>query len=172
MSHSPAQSARFYLIDVFAQRPLTGNPLALVPDADDLAEAQMRAIAREFNQSETTFLLYPGVPGATWRLRSFTPIGAEVYGAGHNALGAWLWLAGSGRLASGQDGFTQQIGEEVLPVRVDRAGERPVVSMDQSAPVFGATVEDRAELARSLACPKMTSLPAFPRRWPAPGRVT
>jgi predicted PhzF superfamily epimerase YddE/YHI9 len=44
------------------------------------------------------------MPGATWRLRSFTPIGAEVYGAGHNALGAWLWLAGSGRLASGQDG--------------------------------------------------------------------
>ena len=61
MSHSPAASARFYLIDVFAQRPLTGNPLALVPDADDLAEAQMRAIAREFNQSETTFLLHPGV---------------------------------------------------------------------------------------------------------------
>ncbi|MCW2910949.1 MAG: PhzF family phenazine biosynthesis protein, partial [Actinomycetia bacterium] len=45
MSQSPAPSARFYLVDVFAQRPLTGNPLALVPDADDLAEAQMRAIA-------------------------------------------------------------------------------------------------------------------------------
>ena len=125
MSHSPAPSARFYLIDVFAQRPLTGNPLALVPDADDLAEAQMRAIAREFNQSETTFLLSPGMPGATWRLRSFTPIGAEVYGAGHNALGAWLWLAGSGRLASGQDGFTQQIGEEVLAVHVQPRRETP-----------------------------------------------
>ena len=172
MSHSPALSARFYLIDVFAQRPLTGNPLALVPDADDLAEAQMRAIAREFNQSETTFLMPPGMPGATWRLRSFTPIGAEVYGAGHNALGAWLWLAGSGRLPSGQEGFAQQIGAEVLPVRVDRAGKRPVVSMDQSAPVFGATVEDRAELAGLLAWPKMTSRRVFPRRWPAPGRVT
>jgi trans-2,3-dihydro-3-hydroxyanthranilate isomerase len=112
MVHSPAPSARFYLIDVFAQRPLTGNPLALVPDADDLAEAQMRAIAREFNQSETTFLLHPAMPRATWRLRSFTPIGAEVYGAGHNALGAWLWLADSGRLASGQDEFAQQIGDE------------------------------------------------------------
>jgi hypothetical protein len=66
-----------------------------VPHADDLAEAQMRAIAREFNQSGTTFLLRPGTPGATWRLRSFTPIGAEVYGAGHNPLGAWPWLAGS-----------------------------------------------------------------------------
>jgi len=162
MAHSPAPSAQFYLIDVFAQRPLTGNPLALVPDADDLAEAQMRAIAREFNQSETTFLLDPGLPGATWRLRSFTPIGAEVYGAGHNALGAWLWLAGSGRLASGQDGFTQQIGGEVLPVRVDRAGKRPVVSMDHSAPLFGATVEDRAELAGSLSLAEDDLAPGVP----------
>jgi trans-2,3-dihydro-3-hydroxyanthranilate isomerase len=52
-------SVPFYLVDVFATQPLTGNPLALVPDADRLDESQMRAIAREFNQSETTFLLAP-----------------------------------------------------------------------------------------------------------------
>jgi PhzF family phenazine biosynthesis protein len=46
----------FCFVDVFARRPLTGNPLSLVPDADDLTEPQMRAIAREFNQSETTFV--------------------------------------------------------------------------------------------------------------------
>lgn len=86
----------FYFVDVFASQPLSGNPLSLVADADRLDEAQMRAIAREFNQSETTFLLRPTRPGATWRLRSFTPIGAEVGGAGHNALGAWLWLAAAG----------------------------------------------------------------------------
>ena len=90
----------FYFVDVFATRPLTGNPLSLVPDADGLNEAQMRAIAREFNQSETTFLLRPSLPGATVRLRSFTPAGAEVGGAGHNALGAWPWLEEAGRLAS------------------------------------------------------------------------
>lgn len=44
----------FYFVDVFATRPLTGNPLSLVPDADGLDEARTRAIAREFNQSETT----------------------------------------------------------------------------------------------------------------------
>jgi hypothetical protein len=63
----------FCFVDVFATRPLTGNPLSLVTEADGLAEPQMRAIAREFNQSETTFLLRPSLPGATWRLRSFTP---------------------------------------------------------------------------------------------------
>jgi len=58
----------FYFVDVFATRPLTGNPLSLVPDADDLDETRMRAIAREFNQSETTFLQRPSMPGATVRL--------------------------------------------------------------------------------------------------------
>src|SRR6202034_142625 len=52
----------FFFVDVFASRPLTGNPLSLVPDADGLAEAQMQAIARELNQSETTFVLSASKP--------------------------------------------------------------------------------------------------------------
>ena len=141
----------FYFVDVFASRPLTGNPLSLVTDADDLDVSQMQAIAREFNQSETAFLLRPTLPGATWQLRSFTPIGAEVFGAGHNALGAWIWLAASGRLDGARDGLAQQIGEEVLPVEVIREAGQPVaISMDQSAPKFGESVRDSAELAASL----------------------
>jgi trans-2,3-dihydro-3-hydroxyanthranilate isomerase len=146
-------SVSFYFVDVFASRPLTGNPLSLVPDADGLDESQMRAISREFNQSETTFLLRPSLPGATWRLRSFTPTGAEVAGAGHNALGAWLWLAASGRLPPGSAGrgLAQEIGGQVLPVEVIREQGRPVaVVMDQSPPQFGAPVRDRAGLAASL----------------------
>ena len=147
--------ATFYFVDVFAHRPLTGNPLSLVPDADGLTGPQMRAIAREFNQSETTFVLRPTVssgpePTATWRLRSFTPIGAEVFGAGHNALGAWLWLAHADRLpASGA--LTQEIGADVLPVEVGRGEDGVVtVTMDQSAPEFGGVAGDRAELAAAL----------------------
>jgi PhzF family phenazine biosynthesis protein len=49
----------FFFVDVFASRPLSGNPLSLVPDADHLGEPHLRAIAREFNQSETTFLVRP-----------------------------------------------------------------------------------------------------------------
>lgn len=78
------------LIDVFADAPLTGNPLAVVQDADDLTDDAMRRIAGEFNQAETTFILRSA--RADWKLRSFTASGAEVFGAGHNALGAWLWL--------------------------------------------------------------------------------
>ncbi len=157
-----ATSVSFYFVDVFASRPLTGNPLSLVTDADSLDVTQMQAIAREFNQSETAFLLRPTLPGATWRLRSFTPIGAEVLGAGHNALGAWLWLAASDRLVA-TDGLAQEIGSDVLPVEVIREQGRPVaVSMDQSAPNFGRSVDDRDELAASLGLAEADLVAAEP----------
>ncbi len=139
----------FVFVDVFAERPLTGNPLAVVPDADALEVSQMRAIAREFNQSETTFLLRPTRPGVAWRLRSFTPAGAEVGGAGHNALGAWLWLAHAGRVAAGV--FGQQIGEDVLAVEVVMSEhEATRVVMQQSAPEYVAVVDADQRLAAVL----------------------
>jgi trans-2,3-dihydro-3-hydroxyanthranilate isomerase len=151
----------FYFVDVFASRPLTGNPLSLVPDADGLSESRLRAIAREFNQSETTFLVRPSAPEATWRLRSFTPVGVEVFGAGHNALGAWLWLAAAGRVDAGRV-LRQQIGADVLPVEVTREDGRTVVSMDQSPPEFGATAGDRADLAASLGLAEDDLVPGEP----------
>ncbi|GAA3454052.1 PhzF family phenazine biosynthesis protein [Dactylosporangium matsuzakiense] len=138
----------FAYVDVFAAAPLSGAPLTVVPDADDLTDEQMRAIAREFNQSETTFIMRSAT--ADRRLRSFTPIGEEVGGVGHNVLGAWLWLALT-ELADSPGTFTQQIGDELLPVVVERAGDgRPVVTLEQSAPVFGDVVTDPAPLAAAL----------------------
>lgn len=144
-------SVAFYFVDVFADRPLTGNPVSLVPDADELTGTQMRAIAREFNQSETTFVMRPSLPRATWRLRSFTPVGAEVFGAGHNTLGAWLWMVDAGRVSPDATDLAQEVGREVLPVEVVRHTGRPVaISMDQNTPRYGECVRDRAELASSL----------------------
>jgi trans-2,3-dihydro-3-hydroxyanthranilate isomerase len=141
---------RFCWVDVFADLPLTGNPLALVPEADDLTEEQLAAIAREFNQSETTFLVRPSREGADHRLRSFTPGGVEVFGAGHNAMGAWIWLADSGSLAPEQDTFVQQIGDDLLGVRLDRTVEMAQVSMQQSSPRFLRRVDRSAALASAL----------------------
>jgi trans-2,3-dihydro-3-hydroxyanthranilate isomerase len=143
----------FSFVDVFASQPLTGNPLSLVPDADDLDQAQMRAVAREFNQSETTFLLRPSLPGATVRIRSFTPAGAEVGGAGHNALGAWIWLEAAGRLSEAgyDEPLAQELAGRVLPVEVIRSpGKAAEVWLDQAPPQFGATVGDRSGLAAGL----------------------
>jgi PhzF family phenazine biosynthesis protein len=97
------------LIDVFAGAPLTGKPLAIVQDADELNEEQMRRIAGEFNQAETTFILQS--TRADRKLRSFTASGAEVFGAGHNALGAWLWL---GEQQTGESSKVQKCAAEAF----------------------------------------------------------
>src|ERR1035438_73728 len=117
VKESPVQIP-FHLVDVFADQPLTGNPLAVVPQTGGLDDSTMQSIARELHQAETTFLLAPTRPSADWRLRSFTAGGVEVFGAGHNSLGAWWWLAESGLLplAGGQTVFTQEIGDRLLPV--------------------------------------------------------
>jgi PhzF family phenazine biosynthesis protein len=141
----------FFLVDVFTDRPLHGNPVTVVPDAGLLTDAAMRQIAREFNQSETTFLLPPTRTGADWRLRSFTPAGHEAFGAGHNTLGAWWWLAESGLLTPGREHFIQEVGKALLPVRLGYvAGQLTTVGMSQTAPEFGKIWEDPVRLAEAL----------------------
>ena len=144
---------RFYLVDVFTDRPFTGNPLAIVTDADDFDIERMRRIAGEFNQTETTFVLRPTSDGAQWRLRSFTAIGTEVFGVGHNALGACWLLASSGRLTldAPTRTFAQEIDGRVLPVEIRSEGGRVVsVGMAQAEPVFGAVVGNVSPLASAL----------------------
>lgn len=145
-------SYRFVLLDVFTDRPLTGNPLPLVPRAAGLTDAQMQALAREFNASESTFVVPPTDPRATRRLKCFSPT-HEVFGAGHNALGAWWGLAADGDIegADGEVRYWQELGPRVLPVDVTRAGGRLVrVAMTQATPVVTPGVPDRGELARAL----------------------
>ncbi len=84
----------FAVVDVFTDRALSGNLLAVFPAADGLDPQTMQAIAREVGFSETTFVMAPR-QRAVRRLRCFSPA-AEVFGAGHNVLGAWWLLAASG----------------------------------------------------------------------------
>jgi trans-2,3-dihydro-3-hydroxyanthranilate isomerase len=137
-------SIAFALVDVFADEPLSGNPLAVVPDADQVPEALLPRIAREFNQAETTFLMAPTAAGADHRLRSFTAGGVEVFGAGHNALGAWWWLAQTGRLDR-LGVWHQEVGPAVLPVEISPE----LVAMRQEPVRYGASVEPAA-LAAAL----------------------
>src|SRR5436853_3228523 len=113
------RSFQFKLVDVFTEKPLEGNLLPVVSAADSLSGEEMQAIAREFNSSETTFVLKPTDQKAAWRLRSFTPK-AEVYGAGHNALGACWAIAEDnlGDFKEGQNIVQQEIGESVLPLEI------------------------------------------------------
>ncbi|CAM3321835.1 PhzF family phenazine biosynthesis protein [Nocardioides dubius] len=111
---------RFRQVDVFAPAPLTGNPVAVVHDAEGLSDEQMAAFARWTNLSETTFLLAPTAPGADYRLRIFTPSG-ELPFAGHPTLGsAHAWLEEGGVPAV--DGvLVQECGIGLVELR--RTGE-------------------------------------------------
>lgn len=143
----------FYWVDVFAVEPLTGNPLAVVEGGENLPLELLQRIAREFNQSETTFVMRPTHPGADWRLRSLTAAGIEVFGAGHNALGAWWWLADAGKLQLPQPVslFHQEIGDQVLPVTVSaEAGKPQRIVMDQEAPRMLRKLADVSGLAHAL----------------------
>jgi trans-2,3-dihydro-3-hydroxyanthranilate isomerase len=149
----PRKILSFHIVDVFAVEPLTGNPLAVVEGGEHLTFDLLQRIAREFNQSETTFLIPPTRSGADWRLRSITAAGAEVFGAGHNALGAWWWLAEAGKLPLVADTtlFHQEIGDQVLPVTIASTGAVPNhVIMGQEAPEPRERVEDLRALATSL----------------------
>lgn len=86
----------FETVDVFAERRFGGNPLAVVTDARGLSAAEMQAVAREFNYSESTFVLPPEDSANTARVRIFTPTN-EVPFAGHPNVGTAFVL---GRLAS------------------------------------------------------------------------
>ncbi|MCV9938219.1 PhzF family phenazine biosynthesis protein [Boseaceae bacterium BT-24-1] len=138
------------LIDVFADAPLTGNPLAVVQGADELSDDAMRRIAGEFNQAETTFVMRSA--RADWKLRSFTASGAEVFGAGHNALGAWLWLGEHGDLGSLETArtFQQEIGPDVLRIELEAIDGRVHGRMRQAPLRLSEPLDDVAPLAAAL----------------------
>lgn len=108
-------SLTYHVVDVFTSRPFAGNGLAVVLDADELTSAQMQSMAREFNLSETTFVLTPTTPDATYRVRIFTP-GAELPFAGHPSVGTAWTLKNLGRLGDGR--VVQECGAGLLPLDV------------------------------------------------------
>jgi PhzF family phenazine biosynthesis protein len=108
---------RFLQLDVFADRPGAGNPLAVVLDAEGLDAAAMQSLAAWTNVVETTFVLPPDAPGGDYRLRIFTPH-REIPFAGHPSLGsAQAWLDNGG---AAHDGVVQQdCGAGRITIRVE-----------------------------------------------------
>src|SRR6185312_16172205 len=108
----------YHVLDVFTERPFGGNPLAVVLDADRLSSAEMQTIAREFNLSETVFVLTPTSPGHTARIRIFTP-SRELAFAGHPTIGTAVLLAElRTSLVNGESDAIIALEEEIGSVRV------------------------------------------------------
>ncbi|WP_137898768.1 PhzF family phenazine biosynthesis protein [Sphingomonas sp. 2SG] len=106
----------FRLVDVFGTGAFTGNPLAVIADADGLSGEEMQAIAAWLNFSETSFLLPPRDPAADYRVRIFT-MAHELPFAGHPTLGsAHAWLEAGGRPKT--DGtIVQECGVGLVAIR-------------------------------------------------------
>ena len=107
----------FRQVDVFSSRPLKGNPLAVVLEADGFPEQKMGAFANWMNLSETSFLLRPINPQADYRVRIFTPSG-ELPFAGHPTLGSChAWLTSTAP-PEGRD-IVQECGAGLVRIRRD-----------------------------------------------------
>ena len=143
-------SPRPYLhLDVFTDRPFEGNQLAVFPDPHGLSTADMQAIAREMNFSESTFI-FPANAGAhpgRARMRIFTP-GAELPMAGHPTIGSTFALAAEGTIEPGRKDFVFELGVGPTPVSLEWAdGKLAFAWMTQLLPAFGDTLSDRAAFA-------------------------
>src|SRR6266568_6852573 len=158
----PAHTYEFIQLDVFTQTPLAGNPLAIFTDGRGLNDAEMQALAREMNLSETTFIL-PRDPTTEARegkkVRIFT-VAEELPFAGHPTLGTALYLyASESALGSTKSSeITLDLKAGKIPVRFtgqtenaehNRVDGRIFGEMRQRDPEFGTTFS-RAEIARVI----------------------
>jgi trans-2,3-dihydro-3-hydroxyanthranilate isomerase len=145
---------RFHTADVFTQRRFGGNPLAVFPDARGLTGTQMATLAREFNLSETVFVLPPADPANTRRLHIFTP-GRELPFAGHPTVGAAFVLAALGEIltptAETRIVFEEGIG--LVPVTIHSRDGVPRFTQLSVAqlPTLGAAPPSVAAVAAMLS---------------------
>src|SRR5215471_9695261 len=157
-----SQSRRFAVTqwDVFSSNPLEGNSLAVLSDARGLSDAEMQAIAKEMNLSETTFILPRDAETERERgirVRIFT-VQEELPFAGHPTLGTAFALQNKNKTSE----VTLELNVGKVPVRFeDAAGQPTFGEMTQVDPVFG-TQHDRESVARATGLQAEDFDPSFP----------
>ena len=136
----------YKVVDAFSSKPFLGNPVAVVLDAEGLATAEMQAIARWTNLSETTFLLPPTSSEADYRLRIFTPR-SELPFAGHPTLGSAHAVLEAGRVMLRAGRLVQECGVGLVRIAVEGDGaERRLTLALPPAKVTALSAADVDEL--------------------------
>lgn len=141
------KTLRYTLCDVFTERALAGNPLAVFTDARSLDGATMQALAREMNLSETTFVL-PPERGGHAKVRIFTP-SVELPFAGHPTLGTAFVLGGP--LESVE--LRLELASAIVPVRLEREGPRIGFGWMTQPSAAPLALENEAAILDALALP-------------------
>ncbi len=132
------QGFDFFQVDVFAQTPLSGNPLAVFPDARGISDAQMLSITRELNHSETTFIL-PAQAGGDAKVRIFG-VDGELPFSGHPTLGTAFVMA---KTRPGKAALVLEEGVGPISVTLERRPDGVFVEMTQTEPVFGPKADPK-----------------------------
>ena len=141
---------RYLQYDVFTDKPLAGNQLAVFTDTTGLTAEQMQAMTRETKFSECTFVQPAEAPGTDVRLRIFGPAN-EMQFAGHPVIGSTFALADDGVIKPGAKEFTFGLGIGPTLVELEWAGDRLQFAwMTQQKPIFGPTLNAPAALAGAL----------------------
>jgi trans-2,3-dihydro-3-hydroxyanthranilate isomerase len=140
-------SHRYRVVDVFTQRPLEGNSLAIFPDGSKFDGPTMQRIARELSLPETVFLLPPTRAEADAKLRIFTPA-RELEFAGHPTIGTSFLLLDEGIVSKDKRSFTLEEGIGLVPIRVEE-NSRPRIWL-ATPPIEFGPVYDRALCASRL----------------------
>lgn len=115
---------RFLQLDVFCDRPGGGNPLGVVIGASDWSSERMQALAAWTDLVETTFLLPPADPQASYRLRIFTP-SREIPFAGHPSIGSARAALAAGFVTPIDGQLLQECGAGLIPIRIEGAADDP-----------------------------------------------
>ncbi len=156
------------LLDVFAIRPMEGNLLAVIHDADDVATGTMQTLARRFNLSETSFIQTATEPGATYRHRIFT-VSEELPFAGHPSIGtavAWAYRSGDATAH-----YVQQTASGLQELWVERDDRHAFAKLRQNPVVFGDEV-DSAPILRALGLSASDAHPSLPAQVASTGLPT
>jgi trans-2,3-dihydro-3-hydroxyanthranilate isomerase len=140
---------RYVTVDVFTDRTFGGNPLAVVLDAEGLSTEAMQAIAREFNYSETTFVLPPRDKANDAEVRIFT-VNAEIPFAGHPNVGTAFVLASRAKSVPAQLKFEEKAG--LVPVEIASEQGR-VASAELTAP---KPLKRSAQISAEQAAPLLS----------------
>ena len=158
-----AKELAYSVLDVFAERALEGNPLAVFHDGRGLSDSEMQALARETNLSETTFVLPSDDPAQDRelgvRVRIFTTE-EELPFAGHPTLGTASWLFANHPPVQGQETVTLRLKVGPIPVRFDpqlAGAEGSYGTMRQNDPEFGAE-HPAAQVAAVIGLPEADML--------------
>ena len=141
---------RYLQYDVFTDKPLAGNQLAVFTETAGLPTEQMQAMTRETKFSECTFVQPAEAAGTDVRLRIFGPA-SELQFAGHPVIGSAFALADDGVIAVGRKEFTFGLGIGPTLVELEWQGDRLQFAwMTQQKPAFGPTLNAPAALAATL----------------------